>query len=64
MKIWKQLLSMPVQSNATTNTPQMIVDKLISLKQNIEGPLPKSRVIVSKLIVRTNNTKANTTIRQ
>ena len=64
MKIWKQLLSMPVQNNATTNTPQMIVDKLISLKQNIEGPLPKSRVIVSKLIVRTNNTKANTTIRQ
>ena len=64
MKIWKQLLSMPVQNNATTNTPQMIVDKLISLKQNIEGPLPKSRVIVSKLIVRTNNTKVNTTIRQ
>ena len=51
-------------NNATTDTPQMIVDKLITLKRNIERSLPKSRVIVSKLIVRTNNTKANTTIRQ
>ena len=32
MKIWKQLLSMLVQNNATTNTSQMIVDKLIWLK--------------------------------
>ena len=28
-------------SNATTDTPQMIVDKLITLKRNIEGSLPK-----------------------
>ena len=42
----------------------MIVDKLITLKQNIEGSLPKSRVIISKLIVRTDKTKENTTIRK
>ena len=40
----------------------MIVDKLITLKQNIEGSLPKCHVIISKLIVRTDNTKANTTV--
>ena len=53
-----------VTNNAKTDTPQMIVDKLITLKQNIEGSLPKYRVIISKLIVRTDNTKANTTIRK
>ena len=41
----------------------MIVDKLITLKQNIEGSLPKRHVIIRKLIVRTDNTKANTTVR-
>ena len=50
-------------NNVTTDTAQMIVDKLITLKRNIEGSLPKCRVITSKLIVRTDNTKANTTIR-
>ena len=50
-------------NNATTNTPQTIVDKLITLKRNIEGSLPKCCTIISKLIVRTDNTKANTTIR-
>ena len=77
MKIWKQqnlkdLLHEDLETviihagtnNATTDTPQMIVDKLITLKQNIEGSLPKYRVIISKLIVRTDNTKANTTIRK
>ena len=63
MKIWKQLLSMLVPT-MQQHTPQMIVDKLITLKQNIEGSLPKYRVIISKLIVRTDNTKANTTIRK
>ena len=53
-----------VTNNAKTDTPQMIVDKLITLIQNIEGSLPKHRVIISKLIVRTDNTKANTTIRK
>ena len=48
--------------SATTDTPQMIVDKLITLNRNIEGSLPKCRVIISKLIVRTHNTKANTTM--
>ena len=42
----------------------MIVDKLITLKQNIEGSLPKNRVIISNLIARTDNTKANSTIRK
>ena len=51
-------------NNATTDTPQMIVDKLITLKQNIEGSLPKNRVIISNLIARTDNTKANSTIRK
>ena len=51
-------------NNTITDTPQMIVDKLITLKRNIEGSLPKCRVIISKLIVRTDNTKANTTIRK
>ena len=51
-------------NNATTDTPQMIVDKLITLKQNIEGSLPKNHVIISNLIARTDNTKANSTIRK
>ena len=51
-------------NNATTDTPQMTVHKLITLKRNIEGSLSKSRVIISKLIVRTDKTKANTTIRK
>ena len=51
-------------NNATTDTPQMIVDKLITLKQNIEGSLPKNRVIISNLIARTDNTKANSIIRR
>ena len=46
-------------NNATTDTPQMIVDKLIMLKLNIKGSLPKSRVIVQ-----TGETNANTTIRK
>ena len=50
-------------TNAITNTPQMIVDKLIKLKRNIEGVLQKCRVIITKLIVRTDNIKTNTTIR-
>ena len=29
-------------------TPQMIADKLITLKQNIEGSPPKSHVVISK----------------
>ena len=51
-------------NNATTDTPQMIIDKLVTLKQNIEGSLPKNRVIISNLIIRTDNTKANSTIRK
>ena len=51
-------------SNATTDTPQMIVDKLITLKGIVEGSLPKSCLIISKLIVRSNNTKSNTTIQK
>ena len=51
-------------NNATTGTPQMIVDKLITLKQNIEGSLPKNCVIISNLIARTDNTKVNSTIRK
>ena len=42
----------------------MIVNKLITLKQNIEGSLPKYRNIISNLIVGTDNTKANSTIRK
>ena len=48
--------------NTTTDTKQMIVDKLITFKRNIEGLLQKCRIIISKLIVRTDSTKANTTI--
>ena len=51
-------------NNGTTDTPQMIADKLITLKQNVEGSLPKYRAIISKFIARTDNTKANTTIRK
>ena len=49
-------------NNAITDTPQTIVDKPITVKRNIEGSLSKCRVIIRKLIVRTDNTKANTTI--
>ena len=50
-------------NNAINDTPQMIIDKLITLK-NIEGPLPKSCVIICKLIVQTDNTKAKPTIQK
>ena len=50
---------MPVPAMQQTR----LIDKLITLKQNIEGSLPKACVIISKLIVRTDTTKANTTIR-
>ena len=50
-------------NNATTDIPQMIVDKLITLKRNIKGSLRKYRIIIRKLIAITDNTKANTTIR-
>ena len=48
--------------NTTTDTKQMIVDKLITFKRNIEGLLQKCRIIISKLILRTDSTKANTTV--
>ena len=51
-------------NNATTDTPQTIIDKLITLKQKIEGSLPNYCVIISDLIVRTDNTKANSTIQE
>ena len=51
-------------NNAITNTPQMTVDKLITSKRNIDGSLPKCRIIISKLIVKTDNTKANISIRK
>ena len=51
-------------NNATTDTPQTIIDKLITLKQKIEGSVPKYCVIISDLIVRTDNTKANSTIQE
>ena len=50
-------------NNATTDTPQMIVDKLITLKRNIKGSLPKYCIIIRKLIAITDNTKVNITIR-
>ena len=50
-------------NNARTGTPQMIIDKLITLKRNIEGSLPKCCIIIGKFMVRTDYTKANTTIR-
>ena len=40
-------------NNATTDTPQMIVDKLVTLKRIVKRSVPKYRVIISKLIVRT-----------
>ena len=51
-------------NNATTDTIKMIVDKLITLKQNTEGSLPKCYVIISKLLVRTDKTKVNSTIQK
>ena len=51
-------------NNATTDAPQMVADKMITLKQNTEGSLPKNRVIISNLIARTDNTKANSIIRR
>ena len=42
----------------------MIVNKLITLKQNIEGSLAKYRVIISNLIVRKDNKKGIGTIRK
>ena len=44
--------------NAMTDTPEEILEKLISLKHQIESILPKCEVTISKLIMRTDEPKA------
>ena len=45
-------------NNAMTHTPKEIFEKLISLKYQIEGILPKCEIIISKLIMRKDEPKA------
>ena len=50
-------------NDATTNTSKKIVDDLLILKPNISKQLPSCRIVLSKLIIRHDNGKANLTIR-
>ena len=45
-------------NNAITDTPKEILEKLISLKHQIESILPKCEVNISSLIMRTDELKA------
>ena len=45
-------------NNTMTDTPKEIFEKLISLKHQIEGILPKCEVTISNLIMRTDEPKA------
>ena len=46
-------------NNATPNTSNKIVDDLLMLKSNISKKLPSCRIILSKLIIRYDDGKAN-----
>ena len=46
-------------NNSITDSPQCIVDKLLTLKHTIESHLPKCQVVISNLIKRTDDSKAN-----
>ena len=46
-------------NNAITNTPKEILEKLISLKHQIESILPKCEVTISNLIMRTDKPKVS-----
>ena len=50
-------------NNSVTDSPQCIVDKLLTLKHTINSHLPKCQVIISSLIKRTDNSKAHSTNR-
>ena len=52
-----------VGTNNTVNEPsKMVLDKLLNLKKFIEHTLPKSNVVISNLITRTDNGKASLTV--
>ena len=46
-------------NDATPNTSNEIVDDLLMLKSNISKKLPSCRIILSKLIIRYGDRKAN-----
>ena len=50
-------------NDATTNTSKKIVDDFLILKSNISKQLPRWKIILSKLIIRHDEGKANLTIR-
>ena len=46
-------------NNSVIDLPQVIFDKLLSLKKEIQSVVPNCNVIISKLIKRTDNRQAN-----
>ena len=46
-------------NDSVADTPQNILNNLLSLKKEIETSIPKCQVIISKIIKRTDNSKAN-----
>ena len=52
-----------VGTNNTVNEPsKMVLHKLLNLKKFIEHTLPESKVFISNLITRTDNSKASLTV--
>ena len=51
-------------NNACDMTSNKIVDDLLSLKHRVEKLLPKAKVIISSIITRTDDGKADYTIRK
>ena len=50
-------------NDTTTNTSKKVVDDLLILKSNISKQLPRWKIVLSKLIIRHDEGKANLTIR-
>ena len=46
-------------NNSVIDLPQVIFDKLLSLKKEIQSVVPNCNVIISNLIKRTDNRQAN-----
>ena len=49
-------------NNTGNGSSEVVLDKLLYLKKIIENTLPESNVIVSNLIIRTDNGKASLTV--
>ena len=48
-------------NHSTTESPEVILQKILSLKERIQFVLPNCKIVISNIIVRTDNNDANRT---